>query len=161
MRNELGIIMSEVYIADVAKVVGDVKLGNEVGIWYNAVVRGDHGKVIIGDKSNIQDNCTIHTQIGHDMEIGEGVSIGHGAICHGEYIGDNTLIGMGAILLNGSRIGANCIIGAGALVKQNADIPDGSLAFGSPARVVRKLTDEEIEKNRENADEYIKLMKEA
>lgn len=146
------------FIAEGARIVGDVDMKDGVNIWYNAVVRGDHGSITIDENTNVQDNATVHTQIGHDMYIGKGVTIGHAAIVHGEYIGDNSLIGMGAILLNGSKIGKDCIIGAGALVTQGSEIPDGSLAFGSPAKVVRKLTPEEIESNKINCREYIELM---
>ena len=142
-----------VYIADGAKVVGDVTLNDGVGVWYNAVIRGDHGKIVIGDNTNVQDNCTIHTEIGHDMTIGAGVSIGHGAVCHGEFIGDNTLIG--------TKVGHNCIVGAGALLTQNTEVPDGSLVFGSPAKVIRPLTPEEKEGNRENCERYLHLAVEA
>lgn len=147
------------FVAQGAQVVGDVRMHDGVSIWYNAVVRGDHGSITIDENTNIQDNSTVHTQIGHDLYIGKGVTIGHAAIIHGEYIGDNSLIGMGAILLNGTRIGKNCIIGAGALVTGGTEIPDGSLAFGSPAKVVRSLTEEEIQANRDNCTEYLELMK--
>ena len=149
------------YIAKGAQIVGDVTMEDGVNIWYNAVVRGDHGAIRIGAKTNIQDNCTVHTQIGHSLTIGRGVTIGHGAIIHGIEIGDNSLIGMGAILLNGTRIGKNCIIGAGALLTQGMVVPDGMLAFGSPARVVRPLTEEEIASNKANCKVYLALMEEA
>ena len=147
----------QVYIAEGARIVGNVELSGGVNVWYNAVIRGDHGKITVGNNSNIQDNCTVHTEMGHDMVIGAGVTIGHGAICHGEFIGENTLIGMGASLLNGTRVGSNCIVGAGALLTQNTEVPDGSLVFGSPAKVVRPLHPEERESNRKNAEEYLAL----
>ena len=145
------------FIANGAQVIGDVVLKEGVNIWYNTTVRGDHGRITIGEDTNIQDNVCVHTQIGHDMVIGKGVTVGHGAILHGEYIGDNTLIGMGAILLNGTKIGPNCIVGAGALVKQGMEVPEGKLLFGSPARIIRDLTPEEIEANRVNCREYLEL----
>lgn len=148
----------QVFIAPGAYVGGDVTLGNQIGIWYNAVVRGDSGSITIGDKSNVQDNCTIHTDPGYNVVIGEKVTIGHNAIVHGCTIGDNTIVGMGSILLNGAVIGKNCIIGAGALVTGKTVIPDNSLAFGNPAKVIRQLTDDEIESNHKNALHYVELL---
>lgn len=148
----------QIFIAPGAYVGGDVTLGNQIGIWYNAVVRGDSGSITIGDKSNVQDNCTIHTDPGYNVVIGEKVTIGHNAIVHGCTIGDNTIVGMGSILLNGAVIGKNCIIGAGALVTGKTIIPDNSLAFGNPAKVIRQLTDDEIESNHKNALHYVELL---
>lgn len=148
----------QIFIAPGAYVGGDVTLGNQIGIWYNAVVRGDSGSITIGDKSNVQDNCTIHTDPGYNVVIGEKVTIGHNAIVHGCTIGDNTIVGMGSILLNGAVIGKNCIIGAGALVTGKTVIPDNSLAFGNPAKVIRQLTDDEIESNHRNALHYVELL---
>ena len=148
----------QIFIAPGAYVGGDVTLGNQIGIWYNAVVRGDSGSITIGDKSNVQDNCTIHTDPGHNVVIGEKVTIGHNAIVHGCTIGDNTIVGMGSILLNGAVIGKNCIIGAGALVTGKTVIPDNSHAFGNPAKVIRQLTDDEIESNHKNALHYVELL---
>ena len=148
----------QIFIAPGAYVGGDVTLGNQIGIWYNAVVRGDSGSITIGDKSNVQDNCTIHTDPGHNVVIGEKVTIGHNAIVHGCTIGDNTIVGMGSILLNGAVIGKNCIIGAGALVTGKTVIPDNSLAFGNPAKVIRQLTEDEIESNHKNALHYVELL---
>ena len=149
----------QIYIAAGAYVGGDVTLGNEVGIWYNAVVRGDSGSIEVGSQSNIQDNCTVHTDPGHKVVIGKSVSIGHNAVVHGCTIGDNTVIGMGSIILNGAVIGKNCIIGAGALVTGKTVVPDNSMAFGNPAKVVRQLTDAEVEANRHNAGHYVDLLK--
>ncbi len=140
-----------------AKVVGDVKLGNNVSIWYNAVIRGDIEPITIEDNSNIQDNCVLHVSEDYPVKIGKNVSVGHGAIVHGCTIEDDVLVGMGAIILNGAHITKNCLIGAGALVTENKTFEEGSLILGSPAKAVRKLTDEEIESIRENADEYVKL----
>lgn len=148
----------QIFIAPGAYVGGDVTLGNQIGIWYNAVVRGDSGSITIGNKSNVQDNCTIHTDPGHNVVIGEEVTIGHNAIVHGCTIGDNTVVGMGSIILNGAVVGKNCIIGAGALVTGKTVIPDNSLAFGNPAKVIRQLTDDEIESNHKNALHYVELL---
>ena len=145
------------YLAPGAHVIGDVTFGENVGIWYNAVVRGDTGSIFIDDNSNVQDNCTLHTDMNHSIHIGKGVSIGHNAVVHGCTIGDNTVIGMGSIVLSGAVIGKNCIIGAGALVTGKMVLPDNSIACGNPAKVVRCLTEEEIEANRKNAEHYIDL----
>ncbi len=147
----------QIFIADGAKVIGDVTFGKRVGVWYNAVIRGDAERIVIGDDSNIQDNCTLHTDKDHPIHIGNGVSVGHNAIVHGCTIGDNSVIGMGSILLNGAVVGKNCIIGAGALVTGKTVIPDNSIAVGNPARFLRKMTAAEIEANRENAAHYVAL----
>lgn len=152
------ILNKNIFLAPGAHVVGNVKIGNNVGIWYNAVIRGDMEGITIGDNSNVQDNCTLYTGNGFALTIGNGVTIGHNAIVHGCTVGDNTVIGMGSILLNGAKVGKNCIIGAGALVTGKMEIPDNSMAFGNPAKVIRNLTEAEIEGNRENAEEYVKLM---
>lgn len=143
------------FIAPGAVVLGDVTIGENSGIWYNAVVRGDRDSIVIGKESNIQDNAVVHLGSGYPVEIGDHVTIGHGAIVHGCKIGDNTMIGMGAILMNGCKIGKNCIIGAGALVTQNVEIPDNSLVVGNPGKVKRAVTEEEIRWNLENARIYV------
>lgn len=146
----------QVFIAPGAVVVGDVTLGDEVSVWYHCTVRGDDAAISIGNQTNIQDNVVLHVDEGIPLQIGEGSSVGHGAILHGCQIGDNTLIGMGAIVLNGAKIGNDCIVGAGALVTQNKEIPDGSLVLGSPGKVVRSLSEEEKEANRKNARAYVR-----
>ncbi|MBQ9006775.1 MAG: gamma carbonic anhydrase family protein [Atopobiaceae bacterium] len=146
-----------VRVAPGAHVIGDATLGEHCTVWYNAVIRADEAPVTIGAKTNVQDCAVVHVSTGHPVSIGDGVTIGHGAIVHGCTMGSNSLIGMGAIVLDGAEIGGNCIIGAGALVTQGTRIPDGHMAFGSPARVIRPLTEEEIRKNRENAQEYVRL----
>ena len=148
--------MGNVFIAPGAVVLGDVYLEENVGIWYNATVRGDREPIRIGKGSNIQDNCVVHVDKGYPVTIGENVTVGHGAIIHGCSIGDNSLIGMGAILMNGCRIGKNCIVAAGALVTQGFEIPDGSLVMGNPAKIKRSVTEEEIEHSLQNAQLYIK-----
>lgn len=148
------------YIAPSADVMGDVVLEKDSSVWYQAVVRGDHARIHIGEGSNIQDGCVIHVDEGYPVEVGDYVTVGHNAILHGCKIGEGSLIGMGAIVLNGARIGKNCVIGAGALVTQDAVIPDGMMALGSPAKVKRALTEAEIEQNRESAQEYIDCAKE-
>lgn len=143
------------FVAEGAIVRGDVTLEQDVSIWYNAVLRADCDRIVVGAGTNIQDGCVVHEDYGKPVVIGRDVTIGHGAIIHGCTVGDGTLIGMGAIVLNGAKIGSGCIIGAGALVTQGTIIPDGSLAFGSPARVVRPLTDEERERNIQSARRYV------
>ena len=144
-----------VFIADGAKVIGDVEIGANSSVWFNAVIRADSDKVKIGENSNVQDNAVIHTSEGFGVQIGNNVTIGHGAIVHGCTIGDNVMIGMGAIVLNGAKIGENSIIGAGTLVTQGKIIPAGSLAFGNPVKIVRQLTDEEIQSITDNANSYV------
>ena len=139
-----------VLICDGACVVGDVTLGKGVSVWYNAVLRGDEGAITVGEETNIQDGAVLR----EETVVGKGCTIGHNAIVHGCTVGDNTLVGMGAIILNGAKVGSNCIVGAGALVTGKMDAPDGVMLLGSPAKVVRPLTEAEIESNRESAREY-------
>lgn len=140
-----------VLLAEGVQVIGDVTLGKNVNIWHNAVLRGDEGTIVVGDETNIQDCAVLH----EETTVGRGCTIGHGAIVHGCTVGDNTLVGMRAVILNGARIGSNCIVGAGALVTGKMDAPDGVMILGSPAKVVRPLTEEEIESNRASAQEYL------
>ena len=134
-----------------AAIVGDVTLGNNVSVWYNAVLRGDEGAIRVGENTNIQDCAVMH----EETTVGSGCTIGHGAIVHGCTVGNNVLIGMGATVLNGAKIGDNCIVGAGALVTGKMDAPAGSMILGSPAKVVRPLKPEEIEGNRAAMEEYL------
>lgn len=144
-------------VYDGARLVGNVKLSDEVSIWYNAVLRGDLEPISIGKRSNVQDNCTVHVSEGKPVSIGSNVSVGHNAIIHGCTIEDDVLIGMGAIILNGAHIEKNCLVGAGALVTENKRFPSGSLIIGSPAKAVRQLTEDEIKSIKSNADEYVNL----
>ena len=137
-----------------AIVVGDVSFGPGCSVWFNAVLRADEGSIQVGEKTNIQDNVTLHTGHGFPIRIGAGCTVGHNAIVHGCTIGDNTLVGMGAIVMNGAVVGSNCIIAAGALVTQGMVVPDGSMVMGSPAKVRRALTPEEIEGLRRGAQFY-------
>jgi carbonic anhydrase/acetyltransferase-like protein (isoleucine patch superfamily) len=143
------------YVAPTAAVIGDVHLGDQASIWFNAVIRGDTGPLRIGARSNIQDNSVIHTDEGIPFVVGRGVTVGHSCVLHGCVIGDNSLIGMGTTVLNAASIGRNCIIGANSLVTQGTRIPDNSLALGSPCKFIRELTDAEIEKNRINSQIYV------
>ena len=137
-----------------AAVIGKVRLAEGVGIWFGAVLRGDNEEIAIGARTNIQDLCVIHTDMGFPATIGADCTIGHRAILHGCIIGDNTLIGMGAIVLNGAKIGNNCLVAAHALIPEGKAIPDGSLVIGVPGKVVRALTVEEIARNRVSAGHY-------
>ena len=143
----------EVLICEGACVVGDVTLGRGVSVWYNAVIRGDKGPITIGAETNVQDGVVMHNH----TTVGAGCTLGHNAIVHGCTIGDNVLIGMGAVVLDGARIANDCLVGAGALVTGKMDAPAGSMILGSPAKVVRPLTAEEIEGIRESRDEYLEL----
>lgn len=145
-----------VFVADDAKVIGeDISIGRDSSVWYNAVVRCDEGEhVVIGERTNVQDLCMIHTAPGKSVDIGNGVTIGHSCIIHGCTIGDNTLIGMGSIVMDDAVIGSNCIIGAGSLVTEGKVIPDGSLALGRPAKAIKDLSDEQINSNMYSADLY-------
>lgn len=139
-----------------AKVSGDVTLGDGCSVWYNAVIRGDEAPIFVGENTNVQDNAVLHTSDGTPLVIGKGVTVGHSAILHSCTVGDNTLIGMGAIVLDGAAVGRDCIVGAGALVTGGTVIPDGHMALGSPARVTRPLRPGEIAHNRENCAAYVR-----
>ena len=143
------------FVAPGATVLGDVTVGAESSVFFGAVIRADHDVITIGSGTNIQDNCVLHVDAGFPLSVGRNVTVGHGAILHGCSVGDNTLIGMGAIVLNGAVIGRDCIIGAGALVTGNTVIPDGSLAVGSPAKVRRQVTADEIAANDASAAGYV------
>lgn len=144
-----------VFIADTATVLGNVTLGENASVWFGAVIRGDSDTITIGARSNIQDTAVVHVDPGVPVSIGEGVTVGHGAIVHGATVGNNTLIGMRATLLNHVKIGNNCIVGAHSLVTEGKEIPDNSLVIGSPAKVVKTLTPEQIEGIRKNGEAYV------
>ena len=146
-----------VFIAPNATVVGDVTLGDNSSVWFGAVVRGDFQPVVIGKCTNIQDNATVHVMGDKPTIIGDNVIIGHNAIVHCAHIGDNCLIGMGSIVLGYSEIGDNVIIGAGSMITQHKKIPSNSLVFGNPAKIVRKLRDDEIEALRASSENYHNL----
>jgi carbonic anhydrase/acetyltransferase-like protein (isoleucine patch superfamily) len=125
------------YVAETAIVIGRVRIKAGASLWFGAVLRGDNEWIEIGERTNIQDNCTLHTDPGFPLTVGVGVTVGHNAILHGCVIGNNTLIGMGAVVMNGAQVGSNCIVGAGALVAEKAVVPDNALVVGSPARKIR------------------------
>ena len=143
------------WIAPSATLIGDVWLHEDVGIWFGAVLRGDNERLTIGARSNIQEGVTLHTDAGLPCTVGTDCTVGHNAILHSCVIGNRSLIGMGAIVLNGAKIGNNCLVGAGALVTENKTFPDGSLIVGSPAKVVRELPEAAIAALQGSADRYV------
>lgn len=144
------------WLAPDAHVIGKVKLGEDVGIWFGAVLRGDNEPITVGARTNIQEGAMLHVDPGFPVTIGEGCTIGHHAIVHGCTIGENSLIGMGATVLNGAKIGRNCLVGANALVTEGKEFPDNSLIVGSPARAIRVLDEKAAEGLRASADSYVR-----
>ena len=143
------------FIADTASIIGNVNIGQNSSVWYGAVLRADTNSINIGENSNIQDNAVIHTNENHPVTIGNNVSVGHGAVIHGATVGDDCVIGLNATLLNGCKVGKNCIIAAGALVMEGQIVPDGSLFVGVPGKVVRKLSQDNLDYIRNNTIEYV------
>lgn len=143
------------WIAESAEVMGRVAIGAEASVWFGSVLRGDSESLTVGEGSNIQDLSVLHADEGLPLVIGRHVTVGHKVMLHGCTIGDESLIGIGAVVLNGARIGRNCLVGAGALVTEGKEFPDGSLIVGAPARVARPLTPEQIEGLRQSAQHYI------
>lgn len=148
-------IDSSAYIAESAHVIGKVKIKANASIWFGVTIRGDNEFITIGNGSNVQENSVLHTDMGFPLTIGNNVTIGHQAMLHGCTIGDGTLIGIQAIVLNGAKIGKNCLIGAGALVTEGKEFPDNSLIIGTPAKVVRTLTEQDIAALADNAAHYV------
>ena len=144
------------YIAPTAYVCGDVRIGQQSSIWYGTVVRGDEAEIVIGNETNIQDNCVLHTGVEQPVLVGSRVTIGHGCIIHGCTIKDESLIGMGTIIMDGAVIGSHCLVAAGSLVTEGTHIPDGSMVMGRPARIRRALTEEETARLGLYADHYVK-----
>ena len=151
-------ISPDAFVAPSADIIGDVKIAADASVWFGAVIRGDESPIRIGEGTNVQDNAVLHCDHHSPMLIGKNVTLGHGAIIHGATIGDNVLIGMGAIVLNGANIGENCIVGAGAVVKENAIIPPNSMLVGVPAKVIRTLDEAAIEE-RKKQSYYVPLSK--
>jgi carbonic anhydrase/acetyltransferase-like protein (isoleucine patch superfamily) len=144
----------ENWVAPNATIIGDVTLEKNSSIWFNAVLRGDIENIHIGEGSNIQDGSVLHTDPGYPLKVGKNVTIGHLVMLHGCTIGDNSLIGIGAVILNNAKIGNNCIIGAKTLIAENKEIPDDSLVVGSPGRIIRKVTEDEKKAVLENTKHY-------
>ena len=148
-------IADSAWVADSAQVMGEVQLGADASVWFGTVVRGDTARITIGEGTNVQDASVLHADLGMPLVIGRHVTVGHQVMLHGCTIGDETLIGIGAIVLNGAKIGKNCLVGAGALVTEGKEFPDGSMIIGSPARAVKELTPEQIQGLRRSAQHYI------
>ncbi len=145
------------FIAPSADIIGNVEIDSGSSVWFNSTIRADSNKVKIGKNVSIQDNCVVHTDSDHPTEISDNVVVGHKALVHGAKIGSNTIIGMGSILLSGSSVGGNCIIGAGSVVTEGSSIPDNSIAIGIPAKVVKQVTPQHMERIRKNVEEYSEL----
>ncbi len=145
-----------VWVAPNAQLMGNVHMAEHASVWFGAVLRGDNERIQIGRNSNIQDNSILHTDIGFPMTIGDNVTVGHRVMLHGCAIGDNSLIGIGATILNGAKIGKNCVIGAHALVTEGKDIPDNSLVMGAPGKVVKNVSEAQINLLRMSAEVYVK-----
>lgn len=143
------------FVADSAQVVGRVTLGEGSSVWFNTVIRADNEPMTIGAGSNIQDGSVLHSDTGFPLSVGERVTVGHQVVLHGCTVGDESLIGIGAVVLNGAKIGKHCLVGAGSLVTEGKEFPDGSMILGSPAKVVRQLTPEQIDGLRRSAQHYI------
>jgi len=144
------------FVADTAVIIGRVRLKRDASIWFGAVLRGDNEWIEIGERSDVQDNCTLHTDPGFPLTVGANSLIGHNVVLHGCSVGDNSLIGMGAIVLNGARIGNNSLVGAGALVTEGKEFPDNSLIVGAPARAIRTLDEKAIKMIAAGADIYVR-----
>lgn len=147
------------FVAENAAVIGLVRLGRNASVWFGATVRGDNDLITIGEDSNVQDGAVLHTDPGIPLTLGRGVTVGHQAMLHGCIVGDNSLIGIQAVILNRAVIGRNCIIGAGALITEGKEIPDNSLVMGSPGKVVRQLTDGQVAGLRRSAEGYVQRFK--
>ena len=143
------------FIADDADIIGEVVLGRDSGVWFHSTLRGDISGIYIGEKTNIQDNCIIHGEVGLPTILGDQVTVGHGAILHGCTIGNRCLIGMGSIIMSRVEIGDDCVIGAGALITENTKIPSGSVVMGVPGRVVKETSQEQKELILKRADIYV------
>jgi len=143
------------WIAPSAVVIGNVWLERNASVWWQAVLRGDNELITVGEDSNVQDGCVLHTDPGYPLTIGRNVTVGHLAMLHGCTIGDNSLVGIGAVILNGAVIGANCLIGAKALIPEGKKIPDNSLVMGSPGKIVRELEERHVARLRKGAEHYV------
>ena len=148
-------IDSSAYVAESANVIGKARIGSNASVWFNVTIRGDNELIAIGANSNVQEGCVLHTDPGFPLNIGNDVTIGHQAMLHGCSVGEGSLIGIQAVILNGAKIGRNCLVGAGALVTEGKEFPDNSLIIGSPARVARTLSDEDIARMRANTANYV------
>ena len=158
-EHEIEITGEDFYVAESASVIGKVRLANDTSVWFGAVLRGDNESITVGENTNVQECAVIHTDPGFPCILGSNVTIGHQAMLHGCQVGDNSLIGINAVVLNGAKIGRNCLIGANALVTENQEIPEGSLVIGSPAKPIKQLTTAQIQKLKESAEHYVTRFK--
>jgi carbonic anhydrase/acetyltransferase-like protein (isoleucine patch superfamily) len=148
-------IADSAYVAESANVIGKVTLEENTSVWDGVTIRGDNERITIGANSNVQEGTVMHTDLGYPMTIGQGVTIGHQAMLHGCTVGDGALIGIQAVILNGAKIGKGCLVGAGALVTENKEFPDYSLIIGAPAKAVRTLGEEDLQRLQSNAASYV------
>jgi carbonic anhydrase/acetyltransferase-like protein (isoleucine patch superfamily) len=155
LEDRIPLIAPTAWVAEGAQVIGRVELCDQASVWFNAILRGDNEWIRIGEGSNVQDGAILHTDMGHPLSVGARVTIGHQAMLHGCTVGDGSLIGIQAVVLNGARIGRGCLIGAGALVTEGKEIPDHSLVMGSPGKVVRTLGPEQLDQLQRSAQSYI------
>ena len=155
LNDRVPVIPASCFIAPEATIIGSVILGERVTVLFGAVLRGDNEPIVIGDDSNVQDNAVLHTDLGAPLTIGKGVTVGHQAMLHGCTIGDGTLIGVAAVVLNQSVVGKDCLVGAGAVITEGKSFPDRSVIFGSPAKAAREVSDDNIARMRESAEGYV------
>lgn len=155
LGDESPVIPDSAWVADTAQVMGAVTLGENASVWFGAVLRGDTERITIGANSNVQDGTVIHCDRGYPVDIADNVTIGHQVMLHGCTVGEGSLIGIGAVVLNGAKIGKHCLVGARALITEDKEFPDGSMILGSPAKVVKSLTPEQIEGLRRSAAHYV------
>jgi len=157
-NNKTPLLGDDVFVAETAVLIGDVEVGARSSVWYGVVLRGDVHHIRIGDEVSVQDNTVVHVTAGrHPTIVGDRVTIGHSVVLHGCTVGDQCLIGMGAVIMDRAQIGKNCVVGAGALVTPGTEIPEGHLALGSPAKVTRELTDEELQWISTSSSHYVDL----
>ena len=157
MHTDVQVSGVPLFMAGNATVIGDVTVGKQVGIWFGAVIRADKDRIVIGDRSNIQDNCVVHTSKGFPVTIGNDVSVGHGAILHGCTIGNQVLVGMGAVIINGAQVGDGSIIGAGSVITEGKVIPANSVVMGVPGKIVKQADPDQLQHILNNAASYVDL----
>jgi carbonic anhydrase/acetyltransferase-like protein (isoleucine patch superfamily) len=157
MHMDAKVLGKPLFMAGNATVIGDITIGEKVGIWFGAVLRADKDRISIGDRSNIQDNCVVHTSRGFPVTLGKDVSVGHGAILHGCTVADQVLIGMGAIVLNGARIGKGSLIGAGAVIREGMEVTEGSVVVGVPGKIIKQTDIAQQQQILSNAASYVEL----
>ena len=149
------VIDPSAYIADTANIIGKAEIQAHASVWFHVTIRGDNERITVGENSNVQEGCVLHTDPGYPLTIGKNVTIGHQAMLHGCTIGEGALVGIQAVILNGAKIGKNCLVGAGALVTEGKEFPDNSLIVGSPAKVARTLSDEDVTRLHGNTRNYV------